>query len=59
MELSGRNQQVIYSATTFRLLLDSPARPGKINALEYPRFLGAPPSFYSQARAIGLPVKRR
>ncbi len=56
MESSGRNQQVIYSATTFRLLLDSLARPGKINALEYPIFPGAPPSFYSQARATDLPV---
>jgi alpha-D-ribose 1-methylphosphonate 5-triphosphate synthase subunit PhnH len=56
MESSGRNQQVLYSATTFRLLLDSLARPGKINALEYSRFPGAPPSFYSQARAANLPI---
>lgn len=31
--------QTLYSATTFRCLLDSMARPGKINQLEYPHFL--------------------
>ncbi len=56
MESSGHNQQVIYSATTFRQLLDSLARPGKINDLEYPSSPGAPPSFYSQAQATDLPV---
>ncbi len=51
MEARGRNQHILYSATTFRLLLDSMARPGKINALEYPRFLGEAPSFSAQTTA--------
>ena len=34
-----------YSAITFRCLLDSLARPGKINQLGYPSFLGEPPRY--------------
>ena len=56
MQSSGHNQQVLYSATTFRQLLDSLARPGKINSLAYPRFLGDPPSLHSQATATNLVV---
>ena len=36
-------EQTLYSALTFRHLLDSLARPGKINQLEYPDFLGDAP----------------
>lgn len=32
-------EQTLYNAVTFRHLLDSMARPGKINQLEYPDFL--------------------
>ena len=41
--------QIIYSATTFRQLLDSLARPGKINRLEYPDFLGELPAGPAQS----------
>ena len=44
-----QEERIRYSAVTFRHLLDSLARPGKINTLEYPRFLSEPP-FYTSAR---------
>src|SRR6266496_3197373 len=56
MQLTAQDQHILYSATTFRLLLDSLARPGKINRLEYPRRLGNPPSFYSQPLSMDVPV---
>jgi alpha-D-ribose 1-methylphosphonate 5-triphosphate synthase subunit PhnH len=36
-------EQTLYSAITFRRLLKSLARPGEINQLVYPQFLGEPP----------------
>ena len=42
--------QTLYSAVTFRHLLDSLARPGKVNQLEYPHFAGEPPCYHVQAR---------
>ena len=50
------SMQTLYSATTFRCLLDSMARPGKINQLEYPHFLEEPPSLYVQTRATDTSV---
>jgi alpha-D-ribose 1-methylphosphonate 5-triphosphate synthase subunit PhnH len=44
-----QEERIRYSAVTFRHLLDSLARPGKINTLEYPRFLSEPP-FYTSPR---------
>ncbi len=44
-----QEERIRYSAVTFRHLLDSLARPGKINILEYPRFLSEPP-FYTSPR---------
>ena len=44
-----QEERIRYSAVTFRCLLDSLARPGKITTLEYPRFFGEPP-FYTSAR---------
>lgn len=40
MKLAPLQEQTLYSALTFRHLLDSLARPGKINQLDYPDFLG-------------------
>lgn len=40
--LLNEQSQVLYSARTFRRLLDSMAQPGKLNQLEYPAFLGEP-----------------
>jgi alpha-D-ribose 1-methylphosphonate 5-triphosphate synthase subunit PhnH len=56
MASTGLAEQTRYSATTFRHLLDSLARPGKINHLEYPHFLGEPPCYYAQASATDVPV---
>lgn len=47
--LRGQEAQIFYSAVTFRFLLDSLARPGKLNQLEYPTFLGDPPRYHSSA----------
>src|SRR5437763_16060950 len=33
-------ERTLYNAVTFRRRLDSMARPGKINQLEYPHFVG-------------------
>jgi alpha-D-ribose 1-methylphosphonate 5-triphosphate synthase subunit PhnH len=52
----GREEQILYSATTFRHLLDSLARPGKLNQLEYPTFLGEPPCYYSDTPATEVPL---
>jgi len=54
----GTNQeaQVLYDALTFRQLLDSLARPGKINQLEYPRFYGEAPTYFSQASQGDMPM---
>ena len=41
--------QTLYSAITFRCLLDSLARPGKVNQLEYPHVFGEPPQLHVQA----------
>src|ERR1700751_4794287 len=49
-------EQTLYSAITFRCLLDSLARPGKINQLEYPGFVGEAPYYHLQAREIAVPV---
>ena len=38
-----QEERTIYSATTFRILLDSLAHPGKIHQLTAPSFLGEPP----------------
>lgn len=43
--LQKQSEQIRYSAVTFRHLLDSMARPGKINSLAYPAFLGEPPTY--------------
>jgi alpha-D-ribose 1-methylphosphonate 5-triphosphate synthase subunit PhnH len=45
MIASNQDVQVLYSAQTFRLLLDALARPGKINQLRYPQFLGTVPPY--------------
>ena len=49
-------EQTLYSAITFRRLLDSLARPGKINQLEYPHFVGAPPCYHLQARETAMSI---
>ncbi len=46
---SGLPPATSYGAATFRRLLDSLARPGKINQLDYPAFLGEPPVYFSAA----------
>ena len=51
-------EQTLYSAITFRHLLDSLARPGKINQLEYPHFVGEPPYYHLTSKAIDVPVNR-
>src|SRR5690348_850917 len=38
-------EQTLYSAVTFRHLLKSLARPGEINQLAYPQFVGEPPCY--------------
>lgn len=50
----GREEFALYSASTFRRLLDSLARPGKINQLEYPTSLGEPPSNHFSVAEIPL-----
>jgi alpha-D-ribose 1-methylphosphonate 5-triphosphate synthase subunit PhnH len=49
MIASNQDAQVLYSAQTFRLLLDTLARPGKISQLGYPQFLGTVPSYSTQS----------
>ncbi len=44
-------EQTLYSTVTFRRLLDSLARPGKINQLEYPHFVGESPCCHVGDRA--------
>jgi alpha-D-ribose 1-methylphosphonate 5-triphosphate synthase subunit PhnH len=44
--LQRREEYIYYSAVTFRCLLDSLARPGKLNQLAYPTSLEMPPDFY-------------
>jgi alpha-D-ribose 1-methylphosphonate 5-triphosphate synthase subunit PhnH len=44
--LQRREEYIHYSAVTFRCLLDSLARPGKLNQLTYPTSLEMPPDFY-------------
>jgi alpha-D-ribose 1-methylphosphonate 5-triphosphate synthase subunit PhnH len=44
--LNEREEHIFYRAVTFRLLLDSLARPGKLNQLAYPTSLEMPPDFY-------------
>ena len=57
------SEQTLYSAVTFRCLLHSTARPGKINLLAYPHFVGEPPSYrvetigQEQAQPLHIPVK--
>lgn len=48
--------QTLYSAIIFRRLLDSMARPGKINQLEYPHFQLEPPRSHVQTRATDMSV---
>jgi alpha-D-ribose 1-methylphosphonate 5-triphosphate synthase subunit PhnH len=38
-------EETLYSAITFRHLLNSLARPGKVNQLLHPRFRGEPPCY--------------
>ncbi len=38
-------EQTLYSVITFRCLLKSLARPGEINQLAYPQFVGEPPCY--------------
>src|ERR671930_1040951 len=38
-------EKTLYSAITFRCLLKSLARPGEINQLVYPQFVGEPPCY--------------
>lgn len=52
----GREEQVTYRAVTFRKLLDSLARPGKMNQLTAPTSLGNPPSYQVEGTAELLPV---
>lgn len=40
--LRNEQAQILYSAVTFRRLLNSLAQPGKLNQLELPTFLGEP-----------------
>jgi alpha-D-ribose 1-methylphosphonate 5-triphosphate synthase subunit PhnH len=51
-----QEEQVLYSARTFRLLLDSLARPGKITRLDYPHFLDEPLSSYSEQPTTKIPL---
>ncbi|GHO83902.1 phosphonate C-P lyase system protein PhnH [Dictyobacter formicarum] len=48
---TSQSAQVLYSTRTFRSLLDALARPGKINQLENPHFLGNALSYFSQMTA--------
>ena len=52
----GQEEQVLYSAITFRRLLDSLARPGKLNQLAYPSFLGEPPRYRTSLDATAVPL---
>ncbi|GAC1403851.1 MAG: phosphonate C-P lyase system protein PhnH [Ktedonobacteraceae bacterium] len=49
-----QEERIRYSAVTFRHLLDSLARPGKINTLEYPHVLGEPPFYHSTIALVPL-----
>lgn len=49
-------EQYHYSAIIFRHLLDCMARPGKINHLEYPHFLGEPPCYEVEATPASAPA---
>ena len=51
-----QEERIRYSAVTFRHLLDSLARPGKINTLEYPRTLGDPPFYRSTNTGVRVPL---
>src|SRR2546426_612652 len=50
----GFEERIHYSARTFRYLLDSLARPGKVNQLEYPSFFGQPPCYSTEATPDGI-----
>ena len=47
-----QEQELFYSTATFRLLLDSLARPGKINRLAYPTFWDGAPNFNSSPKTL-------
>ena len=52
----GQEEQILYSAITFRCLLDSLARPGKVNRLEHPSFLGEPPRYRASSDTTAIPL---
>ncbi len=54
--LQKQEEQMLFATTTFRKLLDSVTRPGKLKVLAAPDFLGTPPGFYSKSRQETLPV---
>ena len=54
--LWGQEEQILYSAVTFRCLLDSLARPGKVNRLAYPTFFGEPPCYRLQGTSSDIPL---
>jgi len=49
-----QEERIRYSAVTFRSLLDSLARPGKITTLEYPHTLSEPPLYSSALVPVNI-----
>jgi len=54
--IQRQEAQMLYSTATFRRLIDSAARPGKLNQLAYPEFLGEPPFYWSNLAQTERPV---
>ncbi len=54
--IPSQEAQILYSAVTFRYLLDSLARPGKLNRLADSSFLGEPPLAPTSASGSEKPV---
>lgn len=52
--LQSQDEQIYYSAGTFRRLLDSLARPGILNQLALPAFLGQPPVYTAGPTKVSL-----
>ncbi len=58
MARARQDELVLYSTVTFRSLLDSLARPGKLNQLEHPPFSDGPSHYDARSAANETPLNR-
>ncbi len=52
--MQAQHEQIHYSTVTFRSLLDSLARPGKITMLEHPHWLDTPPLYSASSTPVNI-----